>query len=271
MKFAICNELFEGWDFGRICGYAASVGYQGIEIAPYTLPVSVREFPEAARSQMRKAASDAGIEIVGLHWVLAKTEGFHISHPDTSVRDSTVDYLSELIKLCGDLGGRIMVFGSPKQRSVEEGLTYQQAWDLAKDTFMRLRKPLAQSDVTFCLEPLGPQETNFMNTADEALRMVGEIGDPNIQLLLDVKAMSTESRNMGDIIRSSAGYVKHFHANDANLRGPGFGDTDFRPVVEALREIRYDGWVSVEVFDFSPDPETIASKSMEYLKQVFGA
>lgn len=271
MKFAICNELFEGWDFGDACRYAASVGYTGIEIAPYTLPVPVRQFSQSDRSQMRQEAVDAGIEIIGLHWVLAKTEGFHISHPDAAVRDATVDYLGELARLCGDLGGRIMVFGSPKQRSVMEGMTYQQAWELAKDTFSRLRNPLRQAGVTLCLEPLGPQETNFMNTADEALRMVGEIGDPNIQLLLDVKAMSTESRDMGDIIRSSAGYVKHFHANDANMRGPGFGDTDFRPVVEALREIGYDGWVSVEVFDFTPDPETIASKSMEYLKQVFGA
>ncbi|MBN1445098.1 MAG: sugar phosphate isomerase/epimerase, partial [Candidatus Omnitrophica bacterium] len=60
---------------------------------------------------------------------------------------------------------------------------------------------------------------------------------------------------------------KHFHVNDRNLGGPGFGDVDFAPIIRALKDAGYGGWLSVEVFDFSPGPEAIAKKSIEYLKK----
>jgi len=265
MKFSICNELFEGWEFERVCATTKEAGYTGIEIAPFTLAKLATEVSSAQREKIRKTASAAGIEIVGLHWLLAQTEGFHINHPDKTIRDRTVNYLIELTNLCADLGGRIMVFGSPKQRNVCEGLTYSQAWEYAVETFRRVVPTLEKCKVTLCLEPLSPEETDFVNTASEAAKMVQEIGSPSFQLLLDVKAMSSEKTSVPELIRTYHGILKHFHANDANKRGPGFGSTDFRPILSALKEIGYTGWVSVEVFDFTPDPVTIAHKSMEYL------
>ena len=100
--------------------------------------------------------------------------------------------------------------------------------------------------------------------------MVEAVDQPAFQMMLDVKAMSSENKPIPDIIRSSAQYLEHFHANDANLRGPGSGDTDFEPIAAALNEVGYDRWVSVEVFDFSDGPETIAVESLRYLREVFG-
>ena len=162
-----------------------------------------------------------------------------------------------------------MIFGSPKQRNVHESLSTSQAWDYARDTFLQVIPVLERLDVTLCLEPLGPEETDFINTAQQAATMIREVDSPLFRLLLDVKAMSTESTPIPDIIRANRGMVRHFHANDANRRGPGFGNTDFVPIAAALRDIEYTGWVSVEVFDFSPDPVTIAGRSMEYLSNVF--
>lgn len=269
MKFAICNEMFEEWEFGKTCEAVREAGYSGVEIAPFTLRKLANEVTPAERESMRRAARDAGIEIIGLHWILAQTNGFHISSPDKAVRDRTGAYLTDLADLCADLGGTVMIFGSPKQRCVAEGLSYDQAWDYARETFGAIVPTLESRNVTFCLEPLAPEETDFLNTADEAARMIREIGSPNFQLLLDVKAMSSESKRIPQIIRENRSIVKHFHANDENKRGPGFGDTDFVPIAAALKDIDYAGWVSVEVFDFSPDPVTIATKSMEYLKSVF--
>lgn len=269
MKFAICNEMFEGWDFADVCTSAKKAGYQGVEIAPFTLGKLANEVTAEERASIRNAAAANDIEVVGLHWVLAQTEGFYINHPDKAVRDKTAQYLIDLANLCGDINGSVIIFGSPKQRSVYEGLSRQQAWDYAVDTFRKMLPALEERNVVFCLEPLGPEETDFLNTAAEAAEMIKEIDSPYFQLLLDVKAMSTESTPIPEIIRANKDIVKHFHANDANRCGPGFGDTDFVPIAQALKEIDYNGWVSVEVFDFKPDPVTIATKSMEYLKQSF--
>jgi sugar phosphate isomerase/epimerase len=125
--------------------------------------------------------------------------------------------------------------------------------------------------VTICLEPLAPSETNFINTAEEAVRFVREHASPNFKIILDVKAMCSEAKPIPQIIRESWPHFAYFHANDRNLKGPGFGDVDYKPIASALREIGYDGVVSVEVFKFEEGPEAIATRSIEYLKRVFGA
>ena len=267
MKFAICNELFEGWAQQEIFSFVSGLGYEGIEIAPFTLAQSVEELSVGYRAQLRRDAEKCGVEIVGLHWLLASPPGLHISHPDESVRERTAAYLRELVGCCADLGGKVMVFGSPKQRNVLPELSPEQARERAIKTFQEVLPAAEEKGVTLCLEPLTPAETDFVNTAAEAVEIIEEIGHPNLRLHLDAKAMCLESRPIPDILRDFASYMRHFHANDPNLRGPGFGDLDFAPIMAALKEVGYDRYVSVEVFDFSPDPETIASKSIEYLKR----
>lgn len=269
MKFAICNEMFENWAFPDVCAAARDAGYTGVEIAPFTLGKAPNEVTPEERTTLRETARDTGIEIVGLHWLLAHTTGFHINSPDRGVRQQTAAYLIDLINLCADLGGTVMVFGSPKQRCLIDGTTYEDAWDYAVETFRAIVPALESKGVTLCLEPLAREETDFINTAEEAARMIQEIASEHFQLILDVKAMSSEMKPIPKIIRQNRLSVKHFHANDANLRGPGFGNIDYVPIADALSEIEYTGWISVEVFDFSPDPVTIACKSMDYLRSVF--
>lgn len=269
MKFSICNELFDGWNFEDVCRVASEVGYAGVEIAPFTLGPSVDQIDDQTRRYVREKAQQYRLEIVGLHWLLARTSGLHITHPDRLIREHTVKYLIKLIKLCADLGGTVMVFGSPAQRSVSDGVDYAEAWSYALDTFRQLVPALEKHGVILCLEPLSPEETNFITSAREAAAMIEQVGSENFRLLLDVKAMSSEQVPIPEIIYEYGGLLRHFHANDANKRGPGFGDTDFAPIAGALKSVNYAGWVSVEVFDFTPDPVTIAQKSLEYLKGVF--
>ncbi|MGI6296470.1 MAG: sugar phosphate isomerase/epimerase family protein [Armatimonadota bacterium] len=269
MKFAICNEMFEGWPFEDVCNAVSKIGYSGIEIAPFTFSRPISELSGQERTSIRHIAKDAGLSVVGFHWCLANTTGLHLTSPDKTVRDRTAEYLTELINLCADVGGEVLVFGSPKQRNLLPGVSAEQAHEYAIDVFRSIVPALENRGVTLALEPLSPTETDFVNTAAQAQEIIAEIGSPRFGLTLDVKAMSSESTPMEQIIRENKGSLKHFHANDANLRGPGFGDTDFTPVAAALNEVNYDGWVSVEVFDFSPDPITIATKSIQYLREVF--
>ena len=265
MKFAICNELFEGWPFDRVCRFVKSVGYDGLELAPFTLAPRITDVTAAQRGELRRQAADAGVEIIGLHWLLAKTEGLHVTSLDRSVRERTAEYIVALAQACHDLGGRLMVFGSPKQRSLLPGVTQDQAYDWAAETFRLAMPRVADLGVSICMEPLAPADTDFVITCADGVRLIEMVDHPKFVLHLDVKAMSSESTPVPELIRRHASRAGHFHANDANLRGPGFGDTDFVPIFRALRDAGYQRWVSVEVFDYKPDPETIAQQSIEYM------
>ena len=269
VKFAICNEIYKDWKLEDTFAHAARMGYAGIEIAPFTLADAVTDISATERQRIRDLASWNKIEIVGLHWLLVKPEGLYLNHTDASIRSRTAKYFVELVDCCADLGGTIMVVGSPKQRNVLEGVSHQQAWDWTATTFRDAVKRAEDRGVTICFEPLSPAETNFVNTAAEAIEFVKPFNSSAFKIILDVKAMCSETKPMPQIIRESWPHFAHFHANDKNLKGPGFGDVDFKPVAATLREVGYNGYVSVEVFKFEEGAEVIASKSIEYLRKSF--
>lgn len=270
MKFGICNEIFQGWKIDDAMTFAKRAGYDGIEIAPFTLAKYVTDIPAAERQRIRNVAAGLNLEISGIHWVLVQADGMFLNHADAAVRASSARYFVELVNFCSDLGGKIIVVGSPKQRQVAEGTSYEQAWQWATDTFRDSVKRAEERGVTICFEPLAPAETNFVNTAAEGIRFARQFNSPAMKIILDVKAMCSEEKPIPQIIRESRGEFAYFHANDRNLKGPGFGDVDFTPIAAALRAAGYDGYVSVEVFKFEEGAEVIATKSIEYLKRVFG-
>jgi sugar phosphate isomerase/epimerase len=160
-----------------------------------------------------------------------------------------------------------MVLGSPQQRNFPPEMTHEQADANALDVLERLLPELEKHQVTLALEPLGPGEGNYWNHAAQAVKVIERISSPHVQLHLDVKAMSTEGKPIANIIREQAKYLAHFHANDPNLLGPGMGEVEFEPIFQALNDVHYDGWVSVEVFDYAPGIETIARQSMQNMRQ----
>jgi len=267
-RYAICNETFGDWPLSRACDFAAECGYSGIEIAPFTLAALAGGLSTQARGELRRTIARAGLDCVGLHWLLAKTEGFHVAHPEAEVRGRTIEYLGELARLCHDLGGRVLVFGSPKQRSLLPGVSSEQAIDHIHEVFSRLVPVLEATDTVLALEPLSPVETDVLTTAAETCRLIERIGSPHVRLHLDVKAMASEELPIPEIIVASARHLEHFHANDTNLQGPGFGAVDFAPIFAALDEVRYAGWVSVEVFDYAPGPERLARESIAHMRRV---
>lgn len=265
-KLAICNELFEGWKWEDVFNYAASVGYDGVELAHFTICHSVTDVTNAERQRLSAAAARAGVEVVGIHWVLISPKGFHVNHPDKAIRDKTREYFYELIDFCGDLGGHVIVIGSPKNRNVVAPLTPEQAWDHAVETFRNCCDHAAERDVVLCMEPLDSDQTDFVNRPEQGARMVDQIAHPNFKLTLDVYSMSGENIDIPQAVVEHADHIGHFHANDDNGRGPGSGGADYASIAAALKQIDYRRYASVEVFDFRPDPQTIAQESISFLK-----
>src|SRR5947208_493712 len=118
MRYAICNETFDGWTHERVCDFVAGLGYGGLELAPFTLAANIREVSAERRGRLRQQAETSGLTIIGLHWLLAKTTGLQLTSPDAGVRKATAEYLTELARCCRDLGGHLLVFGSPAQRRI---------------------------------------------------------------------------------------------------------------------------------------------------------
>ncbi len=272
IKLGICNELFENWDFARVCHFVKETGYDGLEIAPFTLAPLITDLAPAKRRELQHVVHDAGLETIGLHWLLARTEGLHLTSPDPAVRQTTGDYLIGLAEAALDLGGTLLVLGSPKQRSLLPGVSYDEAVENAVDVFHRIMPQIGGMGIDLCLEPLAPADTNFVNTCAQAIDLIGRVDDPHFKLHLDVKAQSSEiGASVPELIRRFAPFAGHFHAQDVNLRAPGMGDVDFGPIMQALVDVGYDRWVSIEVFDFSPGAKPTAEEGIACLKKALAA
>jgi sugar phosphate isomerase/epimerase len=276
VKLSICNEVFgaeqtvESWK--NLCGQVAAIGYEGIELAPFTLTADARQCDARTRREIKNAAADHGLPITALHWLLVSPPGLHINAINEKTRLETVDFLRGLIDFAADVGADTMIFGSPKQRAVEDNL--QSAWKRAVDSYSKVLSTLEERGVTLCMESLPAPECDFVMTAAEAAQMVSDVNHPNFKLMLDTKSLCGESgdpsgKSAAALIDQWGGQTHYYHANDANRRAPGYGETDFRLIASALKNAGYDGWVSLEPFDYRPDPLTLAKESFAYMKECF--
>src|SRR5262245_55047358 len=247
MKFAIWNETFGNRRFADTFSTIRKLGYTGVEIAPFTFSPYEETFDLRSVSAQkvvdtRQQIEDAGLEMIGLHWLLAKTNGYYLTSPDPTVRRRTGDYLKSLVELCASLDGKIMVLGSPKQRNLLPGVSYEDAEEYAVEVLHMVMPMCKQYGVTIAVEPLGPAEGDFMLTAQSGIRLAEMVDSPYCKLHLDVKAMSSEGRPIGDIIRDGREWMVHFHANDPNLLGPGMGEGDFTRISAPWTEVGIVGW-----------------------------
>jgi sugar phosphate isomerase/epimerase len=273
IRLAICNELFDGWELSRVGPCVKAMGYEALELAPFTLAPRITDLPAWRLHEIRGTIEDAGLQVLGLHWLLAKTEGLHLTSPDEVVRKRTAAYLIALAEATARLGGSLMVLGSPKQRSLLPGVSIHEAYDYAALVLAAAMPAMGALGVNLCLEPLSPSETDFLNSIAEVQRLIDRIGHEHLVLHLDVKAMSADpGGSITELIARYGAEAGHFHAQDpSNLRGPGMGDLDFGPIVRALVASGYNHWISVEVFDYSAGPEVTAQRSAECLRHALAS
>ena len=269
MKFALCNEIFRSLPLKDAFQKIADIGYQGVEVAPFTLQPNPRELDERDADRCLSAAESAGLEVVGLHWLMAETEGLHLTHTDPSILDATKDYLIQLGKLTARMNGSILVLGSPQQRNLLPGVSYEEAFERAVSLMQEVCREIEGNGVAFAIEPLAKVETDFLSSCEQGRDFVRAVNHPACGLHLDVKAMTAEPHGVCHAIREYHADCIHFHANDSNLRGPGQGPTNINEVARTLQSTGYQGWVSVEAFDYFPNPEECARISLENLRQAF--
>ena len=274
MRIALCNEVIAPMPFPRQCEYAAKLGYDGLEIAPYTLSEDPPRLGAAQIAAARSAAQDCGIAVTGLHWLLVKPAGLSISSKDEAVRRRTVDAMRRLIELCAELGGRYLVHGSPHQRRVEAGETRAAALARAKECFAAIAERAQDAGVLYCIEPLSSEQTPLINTLDEAAQIVAEIASPAVKTMLDCSSAGRmEKEPLGALAERwlPKGVIAHVQVNDRNRRGPGQGEQRFAPLFAALKRHAYAGDVAVEPFDYVPDGPGAAARAIGYVRGILEA
>jgi sugar phosphate isomerase/epimerase len=257
--------------FERQCVLAAELGYDGLEVAPMTLADDPRRIDAKQRASVRQAAKNAGIAITGLHYLLLKPDGLSITTDDQAAYARTIDQMRRLIELCAELGGKVLVHGSPAQRRLPDGPAAQAARDHGEAAFAAIAQDAERAGVFYCVEPLNTKQTNFINTLEEAAALIRRIGGPALKIMIDCSAAAVaEKEPIADLIARwhPTGLLAHIQVNDQNRRGPGQGTDRFAPVFAALKKAGYDGVVSVEPFDYVPDGVGSAARAIGYIRGI---
>ena len=266
MRFALCNEIFKEFELEKQFRVAAELGFDALEVAPFTLADWVQDITPETRREIVRLSSQTGVEVVGLHWLLVGPTGLHATSPDPEVRKKTIAYVQDLVRFGVEIGGKLMVVGSPQQRNVLEGVRTADGIGWFCDAMAACADLPEAKDFTICIEPLYRGTANFLNTAADGRALADRIGRPNVRVILDCYSMWHEEDDPGQSVRDTRDHLAHVHVNDNNKRAPGCGDFDFGAVFDALLEIGYDGHCSIEVFDFDPEPIEHARMGLAHLK-----
>ena len=267
-RHAICNEAFEKWDFAESCRVMKRLGYQGIEIAPFTLAENPVDVTAERRKELKDIIESEGLVFVGLHWLMVSPKGLHVTTPDETLRAKSWQHIRNLIDLCADLGpDGVMVFGSPKQRGSVDGLTVAEATKNYVDGLAGVATQAEARGVKLLIEALPVEQTDVVLTLDEAVEHVKSIGSPAIATMFDTHNAVDEVEPHADLIKKHFEWIRHVHVNEIDGRHPGTGDYDFVSVFRTLNELNYGGWISMEAFDFSPGAEVLAAESIQYLNR----
>ena len=263
---AICNEVFQGWDFAEQCRTIKRLGYAGIEIAHFTLADDPASLSPARRRELADIMAGEGLEFAGLHWLMVAPKGLHVTTPDAALRTRSWLHIATLIDLCGDLGGGKMIFGSPAQRKSTGGATKREATARYVDGLRQAAAHAASRGVTLLMEPLPPHDTDVLNTLEEAAAYVAAIGSPAVQTMYDSHNAIREAEPHEILVERYFDIIKHVHVNEMDGKHPGTSTWDFKPVFRVLAAKGYQGWISMEAFDFSAGAEPIAGESIQYLQ-----
>ncbi|OUM02701.1 sugar phosphate isomerase/epimerase family protein [Variovorax sp. JS1663] len=275
MKIALCNEVLKDLPFAGQCRAAAALGYDGLEVAPFTLADDPMEISDAQAREFGRMAQGHGLEISGLHWLLVAPAGLSIVSADAALRQRSTAVMQRLVELCALMGGRYLVHGSPRQRSVPPGESREAALERARACLAAAAQAAAQCGIVYCIEPLSRVETDLVNTVAEAVELVQTIDSPAFRTMIDCSAAGqVELEDIPTLMRRwmPTGHIAHVQVNDPNRRGPGQGGMRFAPILAALREMQaaghYDGIVAVEPFDYVPDGMGAAARAIGYLRGI---
>ena len=265
MKLSFSNIAWKDCDFYHYARLIKDNGCDGIELAPSCIWEEPANITTKEILEFNKKIKKIGLEIVGLHSLL-------FTRPDLQLfknkqnRDQTIKYIFQLIDICSYLEGKQLVFGSPKNR-VLHGNNYEKCKSQAMDDFYEISEYSKKKNIYFCIEPLGPEDTDFIKSVTEGGQLVEKVNHPNFKLHLDTKAIFSTREDPGKITKRYKNIIQHVHVGDLNLLEPGKINKNHDKVGLALKNINYSKYVSIEMKKNSNEVEASILRSINYVKE----
>ena len=244
MKFAVSNIALPAFDHADDFGRLGAMGLDAVEVAPSRVWRDTwHGLTTIEVSDYRRRIVNAGLDVVGLHSLFYDRPELGL-FKDPAERAESLDFLEHLSKVCRDLGGRTLIYGSGRRRGT---VPEPEARAEAVAFFGELTKRVETHSTCFCFEPLGPEDSDFINSALESLAIVEEVGSPALQVQLDAKALVENSEAVIETFEAVRSKLIHFHANEPGLGVLGStGEVDHKALGGMLNKIGYDGTVSIE-------------------------
>ncbi len=267
MRYAVCNELFQDLPFEEGCRLTAAAGFTGLEIAPFTLDKDPGRLSRARAAELRRIMEAAGLACAGMHWLLAAPEGLHVTTDDAAVRTRSWDTLKRLARLCGWLGGKVMVFGSPKQRTAE-GIGVELGRERFVEGLRSIAPALEHAGVKLLVEALSPEQTNLITTFAEAREIIAAVASPWVRGMFDFHNAREETLAPARLIDESFELIEHVHLNTREGSYPREPEPALRDAFAVLRRRGYSGWASLEIFHFDEPPGRVLEATMRTIRSL---
>ena len=272
-KYALCNELFGSMDLSKAAETSKKAGYDGIEFAPYTVFGSFNNADvKAGIENIIRVLKANALEFAGFHWLLVdmrpEARPMSLVSPDKTLRDAAVERLKLLLSAAGELGGGVLVLGSPKQRGSVPGQSVSQAVSLLVDSLSELGNYALNCNSTLLVEALDQSQCNVINTLEEARSLLNAVSSPGISSMFDFHNCVDEKDSWETLIRKYSSIIKHIHINEWDGGPPGSGSSDYAPAFKAIKETGFEGWISMEIFSQPADAAGLVTDALKFIKKM---
>jgi sugar phosphate isomerase/epimerase len=246
--FVYWNGLADG------CERAAALGFDAVEIFPPA--ANALDIADVQGLLDHHKLSVAAIGTGG-GWVIHK---WTLTHPDAAIREHAREFIRAVVDVAGGFGAPAII-GS-MQGKWEAGVTREQALAWLGEALEDLGEHSARHGTVLLYEPLNRYETNLFNRVGEAAAWLRTLKTSNVRILADLFHMNIEERDIAAALREAGALIGHVHFADSNRRAIGAGHTAVAPIIAALREIGYTGFLSAEILPL-PDSDTAARGTIE--------
>jgi len=247
--------VFRGLE-SSICK-AAEMGYDGVELA--LLDKSQVDI-DKIKGLIKKYNMEIPVVSTGQVFAGAK---LWFTSPDKEIRDKAVEVFKGLVDVAAEFGA--MVNMGRVRGFIGEGETVEIAEKRFGSVVSQIAEYAAPLGVKLILEPVNRYEINFINNLDQGVELIKKLGIKGLGLMPDVFHMNIEDVSIEGNLKKYIDYIDYIHFADSNRLAPGWGHLDFKTIVDTLNEVKYDGWVSVEIFP-EPDPDSAARQAITYLR-----